>query len=352
MAVGVDVVVDTLPDPALGIDALALLERLVRAGRIDFVGGLAVEPVVGAAEAETLGGDHTDMVGGERLAKQAGIEGLDRFVGHRLQAAVALVIDLLGDGQALLDLFQVGHQRHLHLVDDRRIVGEELGMDDLAIVFQAQSLGKAVLRDAGPDDVALAHVPDAFGTVDHVVDLALQDRFEIALHLAAGHFDPDRQRHRGAGLDGVDIGADDFDLAIVDLVEIDRGDELEARRDVAAELDMHVALADALALERRAIGNRDRNLVDLDLAAADLERPFDHRLVGDVGNHVLVGADAGRQDLRDVGVGDDREAVVDRAGGRRVFFVIDFAKGQDEGEDAILVVLQVGLEIAGLDTAE
>ena len=51
-----------------------------------------------------------------------------------------------------------------------------------------------------PDDVTLAHVPDAFATVEQVVNLALENRFEIGLHLASGNFDPNTERQRRAGL--------------------------------------------------------------------------------------------------------------------------------------------------------
>ncbi len=57
---------------------------------------------------------------------------------------------------------------------------------------------------------------------------------------------------------------------------------------------------------------------DLDLEAADLDGLGHDLVVGDVGDHVLVGAHAGGQDLRDVGVGDGREAVVDGPGRRGV----------------------------------
>ena len=70
---------------------------------------------------------------------------------------------------------------------------------------------------------------------------------------------------------------------------------------------------------------------------------------------MLVGADAARQDLRDVGVGDDREAEVDGAGGGRVLLVVDLAEREHEGEDAPLVVeedLARLLEPARLEAAE
>ena len=69
-------------------------------------------------------------------------------------------------------------------------------MQDLAEVADAEALFLRRLADAHPDDVALAHVPDAFGAVDQMVNLAFEDRLEVGLHLASGDFDPDGQRQR------------------------------------------------------------------------------------------------------------------------------------------------------------
>ena len=147
MAVGIDVVVDALPDAPDRIQAFALLDRLVGAGLVDLVGGLAVQPVVGAAEAQPLGRDDADVVGREGLAEQAGVEGVHRFVGHGLQAAVALIVDLARHRQALLHLVRVGDERDLDLVHDGRIVGQELGVEDLAVVPQAQALWQSPLLE-------------------------------------------------------------------------------------------------------------------------------------------------------------------------------------------------------------
>ena len=127
---------------------------------------------------------------------------------------------------------------------------------------------------------------------------------------------------------------------------------LEARRLVAAELDVGLLLADALAFEGRAESHRDGNLRDFDLAAANLQALLHDVIDGNVRNHVLVGADAGRQDLRDVGIGDGGEAVVDGAGRRRILLFRNFAQRHDEGEGAVLVVLQVAGIVARLDAAE
>ena len=77
--------------------------------------------------------------------------------------------------------------------------------------------------------------------------------------------------------------------------------------------------------------------------------------MGDLRDHVLVGADAARQDLGDVGVGNHREAEVDGTGGRGVLFVVHLAERQHEGEHPPLVVeqdLTRLLEVARLEAAE
>ena len=58
---------------------------------------------------------------------------------------------------------------------------------------------------------------------------------------------------------------------------------------------------------------------------------------------MLVGADAGGQDLGDVGLGDGGEAEVDGPRRRRVLQVVDLAQGQHEGEDPVLVVARMPL---------
>ena len=67
---------------------------------------------------------------------------------------------------------------------------------------------------------------------------------------------------------------------------------------------------------------------------------------------MLVGADARRKDLRDVGVGDGRESEVDGPGGGGVPLVGHLAEGQHEREDPRLVIEEVAAEVARLDAAE
>ncbi len=211
----------------------------------------------------------------------------------------------------LLHILGVGEQGDLHLIHDGRIVVEELGVQDLAQVADLEALVLGGFADADPVDVALAHVPDAFGAVDQVVDLAFENRLEVGLHLASGNFHPDAEA--AAPSCGVDTtssisGPTTVILPSSTSVDIARGDILEARRLVAAELDVGLLLADALAFEGRAVGHRNRHLGDFDLAAAHFQALLHDVIDGHVGDHMLVGADAGGQDLRDVGVGDGRES--------------------------------------------
>ncbi len=104
-------------------------------------------------------------------------------------------------------------------------------------------------------------------------------------------------------------------------------------------------------------------MCDLDLDAAHLHAALDQLLralhvvaAGDLverhADDVLVGGDAGGQDLRDARVGDGREAEADGAGGGRVLEVVDLAQREHEGEHAVLVVEHDLARVAGVHAAE
>ena len=57
--------VHTFPLSQFRIDGFTFGHRLVRAGRVDFVRGFAVHPVVRAAESGSLRADNADMTGGK-----------------------------------------------------------------------------------------------------------------------------------------------------------------------------------------------------------------------------------------------------------------------------------------------
>ena len=204
----------------------------------------------------------------------------------------------------------------------------------------------------------------AGGAADELVDAALEHGLEVLMEIAPGNLHEDAERHRLSELGRVDIRAHHRDLAVLNLVHGCPAQVLESGGVLAPELDLQVLLAHPLALEGRSVGDGDG-----DLRYLQLEPPHFHGFgydlfKRDAGDDVLVGADAAGQDLRDGGIGDDREAEVDGARGRREFLVREQlllgsvgvgAQGEDEGEDAVLVVeedLTRRLEIARLDAAE
>jgi hypothetical protein len=226
-------------------------------------------------------------------------------------------------------------------------------VEQVADVLEREPGVLGVLADAHPVDVALAHVPDALGLVEVPVDLALDDRLEVLLHLAAGALDQDTERHLAALLVALlGVLADDDDLVVLDLVHLAHVGPLEGRRALPAELDEGVLLADALALEGRPEGHRDRRFLDDDLQPAQLDRLLDDLAVVQLLLDLLVGADAGRVDNRDVGVRDRREAHVDRAGAGHPLDVVEGPEHDREREDPVLLVEQVLLEVARLLAAE
>ena len=272
--------------------------RLVGAGGVDLEGGLAVQPVVGAAHADALRGDDADMARGEGLAEGAGVEDLLGLVGHGAQTQVALGVNLRGEVHDLLNLVLHGVDLHLHLVEDGAELLMQLAVQHLADVLEGEALFHRTLADAHPHDVALADVHDALDIVDQVVELTLQNRLEVRLHLAAGDLHQNGDGQVLALLDIADVRAFEDDLAVLNLVHLLGDQDLHAGGPAAAALHEQIVLADALALKGRAEGHGDVDLGDADLQAAHLDGLLDDLLVGHIGDHVLVGADAGGQHLR------------------------------------------------------
>ncbi len=85
------------------VDGRPLGDRLVGAGRVDLVAGLAVQPVIGATETQPLWCNHANMIGGKGLAEGAGVEIIHSLIGQVGQTAVAEIICLAGFVQPLLN---------------------------------------------------------------------------------------------------------------------------------------------------------------------------------------------------------------------------------------------------------
>ena len=126
--------VDAFPLAESLIDDFAFLDRLVGTGGIDLVGGLAVQPVVRAAESGPLGCDDADVRRSEALAQRARIEGGLVFVGHALYTGISDRVCLLGRCEELIDFFLIGEDLYLDLVQHRSEVLMVLGMEDGADV--------------------------------------------------------------------------------------------------------------------------------------------------------------------------------------------------------------------------
>ena len=165
----------------------------------------------------------------EGLAQGAGVELGDGLVTQVRQPVVPLDIGCTGLRQALLDRGRIGDQGYLQAVDDGRVLLLEVGVEQGSQVLQPEALLIGCLADAHPVLVALAHVPDALAVVHEVVDTALQHRLEVALELATVYLELDAHRVGAAILHLVEVGADDVDLAVGDVVRLGHLYKLEGR---------------------------------------------------------------------------------------------------------------------------
>ncbi len=182
--------------------------------------------------------------------------------------------------------------------------------------------------------------------------MPFEDRLEIGLHFPSGNLDPYGKRQRHAGFYRIDIAADYFNFPVVDSVHFNACYELERRGDVAAELGVRILLSYPFALECRAVRYGNGHLRYLYFTAAHLKRALDHRFMRHVRHDMFVCAYARRQYLRYVGIGNDREAIVQRPRGGRVFFQIDLAERKHKREYPVFVIPQIRLVITRLYAAE
>jgi hypothetical protein len=109
---------------------------------------------------------------------------------------------------------------------------------------------------------------------------------------------------------------------------------------------------DPLALKGRAECQGNIDVGDLYLEPPDFNRFLADLVMSYIGHHMLVGTDAGGQNLGNIGVGQGRETPVDTTGCRRAPLGADFSKSFDKREDPILVVVKNRFIISGLNTAE
>ena len=135
---------------------------------------------------------------------------------------------------------------------------------------------------------------DPLGIVDQMVNLALQDRLEILLHLSACYFRDNGKGELTGWLYLIQVGTDDIYLSILDLIHVLRSHPFDSMGSSSTTLQIDILTPHPLALEGRTIRDRDGNRGDGHLQPSDLNRPLNDLIVGDVGDHVFVSTDAGR----------------------------------------------------------
>ena len=339
--------VDVLVGAEALVDALFLGDDLAGTLRVKLVGRLGVQPGNGAAQTQTLRSDDAHVARREGLAHDAGVEHGDGFVGHGGKTLVTLVENDVRSGAQSLVRLVADDDLDLALVNNGVEFGLDLRVQDFADVAEAEARLKVGLVDTDTDHVALAGVHQTLNAVQELVDLTLEDRLKVGLHGLAGDLDGVGQGDLAADGDLVHLGAFDGDLVILDLGGILGDDQLEAVLAGAVDLDLHIALADDLALKGGGVGHGNVDVRDLELDAAGFDGGVDPVL------GVLVDDQALRNGPHIVGVvRDDGEAHLDGAGAAGHGDVGHGGIGVDEGVDAVEGVAVEAVPVAGLDRAE
>ena len=175
---------------------------------------------------------------------------------------------------------------------------------------------------------------------------------KVRLKFAPGDLDINPQGHGFALFNFGDVRADNIDLAVIDFIHLGHFDQLGALGFTAAHLGIQIGTAHALAFIGRSegTGNLDRGYAHLQ--TPDFNGFLYHFLMGYIGHDVLIGTDAGRQDLGDIGIGQGRKTPVDTPGGSAGPIGSDLTQSIHECKDAVLVVMQHLIIIPRLDVAE
>ena len=312
---------------------------------VQLVSGLGIQPGHGAAQTQTLGGDHAAVGGGEGLAHDAGEVTVNGLVGHGRQTVVALVVP--GHSHLVTELLRlgsVGDQGDLALVHNGVKLVHDHDVQNLGEVLQTQTGVVGRVADTDTDLIALTGVHDAFHVVEPCVELPLDNGLEVHLHLLAGNLNVGRQSQI-LGL--IEVGADDGDLVILNFIQLPHHNQLGSGVLGRPDLVVHVGLADDLALEGGGEGHGDGQFLHL-----DLDVPQFQRLLHGLGVVAYGLQSAGNLILAQIDVHDHGEAQSDgaRTGGNH--HGVNGAEGIDEGGNTVLGVVQQTGQIAGLNVAE
>ena len=325
---------------------------MIGPGGIDLIGRLAVKPVIGAAHTDPLRRDDTDMARGKRLAQGTGIEDIFGFIGHGAQTKIALVIDLFGQFHDLFNLLLYRIYFDLNLVENSAKFLMELTVKNNAEMFEGKALFNGSLPNPDPHDITLADMHDALDIVHQMMELALQDRLKIRLHLPAGNLNQDTDRQILPLFNIGDIRSLHNNFAVFDLIHFLGNEHLDPGCPAAAAFHVQIILSDTLTFKGGTKGHGNINFCHTDLEAAHLNGLLDDFIMGHIGNHMFVGTDAGGQDFRDIVIRNGGKTPVDRTGGIGIPFVGNRSERHDKGKGAVLVIEEISLIVTGLDTAE
>ena len=143
----------------------------------------------------------------------------------------------------------VGNQCDFHLIDDTAEILVEASVEDFTEMVQVETLFGSRGGYPDPGDITLPDVLYPRGAIDEVVNLALEDRFEILLHLPSSDFYQDAKIHITLFFDFLEFRSNELDLAVLDIIHFSHVEIFEGTALLAPELDTHICLADDFALE-------------------------------------------------------------------------------------------------------
>ncbi len=255
----IDEFIYTFPLSQSGIDNLPLWNGLVRPGGIDLEGSFAIHPVVSPAKPCPFRADDTDVAGRKGLTESAGVEGVYGLIRHPFDTDVPLLVDLPCLCENLIDLFLISIDLDLDFIEDGSEVLVKFCVKDFAEMGEAKSLLHSPFADPYPGDVPLTDMHHSLGIVDEMVDLALENRFKVLLHLPARHFSDDGNGKSSRRFCLIEIRPDENHFAVFHFIHGKGGDPLHRMGSSSSAFHSDILAPYPFPLKRRAIrdGNGD-----------------------------------------------------------------------------------------------
>ena len=139
-------------------------------------------------------------------------------------------------------------------------------------MFQTEACVKCFFSDTDTEHITLSCMVNSFDTVDIVMELTLDNRFEIRLHVLSGNFYNICNAVLASQFHFIYIRTNDSDLMVFDLGSIYSLYQLGTVYTGSVELYLHVAAADDLAFKCGSECYRDINICDLDLNVTGFQR--------------------------------------------------------------------------------